>query len=58
MLRRVFATVFANELSGWHTHEEEWPEDRTLTMFRKWFTIEIHSVPEDLCSKPITDDDD
>jgi hypothetical protein len=58
VLQKVFAYVFENELNGWHTREADWPRKRTLAMFRQWFTIEMHSVVEDLCSEPIRDDDD
>ena len=27
-------------------------------MFKAWFTVELHSVVEDLCGFEITDDDD
>lgn len=57
LLRRIYATIFARELWGWHTREEDWPQRRTLAMFRKWFTIEMHSEVEDLCSDPIEDSD-
>ena len=57
VLQEVFTEVFENELHGWHTDETAWPQRRTLTMFRKWFEIEMHSVIEDLCAYPIEDDE-
>jgi hypothetical protein len=48
ILKQVYAEVFENELYGWHTDEDAWPQERTFTMFKKWFAIEMHSVVEDL----------
>ena len=58
VLRRVFAEVFERELFGWHTDEAAWPQNRTFTLFRKWFTVELHSVVEDLCDQELADDRD
>jgi len=54
----AYLEVFENELYGWHTDESEWPANRDLETFRQWFTIELHSVVEDLCDDQIIDDDD
>ena len=56
VLGRVFAEVFERELFGWHTDEAAWPQKRTLTLFREWFTVELHSVVEDLCDYELVDD--
>ena len=58
VLHRVFAEVFERELFGWHTDEAAWPRKRNLTLFRKWFTVELHSVVEDLCDFELVDDED
>lgn len=57
ILEEVFAEVFESELFGWHTDESVWPQPRTLKMFHEWFSIEMHSVIEDLCEYPLEDDD-
>ena len=57
VLKRVFAEVFERELFGWHTDETAWPTNRTFSLFRKWFDIELHSVVEDLCEFEIVDDE-
>jgi len=57
ILESVFGTVFERELYAWHTVEDEWPQDRTLAMFREWFEIEVHSGVDDLCNAPLQDDD-
>lgn len=58
VLDRVFAEVFERELFGWHTDESAWPRKRTLALFREWFTVELHSVVEDLCDYELLDDED
>jgi len=45
----VLDEVFERKLVGWHTDERAWPPKRTLKMFKNWFSIEMHSVVEDLC---------
>jgi hypothetical protein len=57
VLNLVYADVFERELFGWHTDDSAWPKRRTLTMFKEWFKIEMHSMVEDLCSDELTDDD-
>jgi len=57
ILQSVFAELFARELFGWHTFEKDWPQHRTLKRFREWFTIEFHTIVEDLCGDPIFDDE-
>ena len=57
VLQEVFAAVFESELYSWHTDEDDWPQKRTLALFREWFKIEMHSVVHDLCAYPIEDDE-
>ena len=58
VLRRVFVEVFERELFGWHTDEAAWPRKRTFALFQKWFTVELHSVVEDLCDSELVDDEE
>jgi hypothetical protein len=58
LLEECWAAIFENELFGWHTDESAWPAGRTFAMFKAWFTVELHSVVEDLCGFEITDDDE
>jgi hypothetical protein len=58
ILEEIYPTIFENELYGWHTDDAAWPKKRTFAMFKAWFTIELHSVVEDLCSYEIVDEDD
>lgn len=57
VLELVWAEVFERELYGWHMDPDDWPQDRTLAMFREWFQIELHSIVEDLVDEPLADDD-
>ena len=57
ILELVFAEIFERELDGWHTDDTSWPKRRTLATFKQWFTIEMHSMVEDLCSDELVDDD-
>lgn len=57
VLRRMWPVIFEAELEGWHTVEADWPQNRTFGMFRKWFTVEWHSVIEDLGDRPLVDDE-
>jgi hypothetical protein len=43
-----FAWLFEFQLSAWTEDESAWPADRTLTMFREWFRVDIHSVVVDV----------
>lgn len=58
ILDAVHAEVFERELAAWHTVERDWPENRTFSMFKSWFEVELHSVVEDLCVGPLVDEDD
>ncbi len=53
----MFDVLFEMQLDGWHTDESAWPRNRTFAMFREWFSIEFHSVVEDMCDYPIVDDE-
>lgn len=57
VLELAWAEIFERELYGWHAVEEDWPKDRTLAMFLEWFSIEFHTILEDLCDGPIVDDE-
>jgi len=40
-------TFFEMQLHNWYRDNSVWPEKRTLTMFRRWFDVEIHSMVYD-----------
>ena len=58
VLKIVYARIFEQELFDWYTDETRWPQKRTLALFRQWFTLEWHTVIEDLCDFAIADDDE
>ena len=53
----VYAEIFERELDGWHTDESAWPEKRDFKTFQEWFSIELHSVVEDVVDDVLVDDD-
>jgi hypothetical protein len=57
ILTALFPVIFEDQLIGWHTLEADWPQTRTLAMFRQWFRIEYHTMIEDLVDRPLLDDE-
>ena len=53
-IERNHKIIFEWELFGWYTDESIWPEKRTLSVFRKWFDVEIHSMVADMLDEHIT----
>ena len=56
ILEDFYEQIFESELWSWYTDERAWPEDRTFKLFLEWFTLEFHSVVEDLDEGPIEDE--
>jgi hypothetical protein len=52
-LRRHYSAIFEQELAGWHRDPSEWPRQRNLNTFLKWFDIKIHSMIVDLAEIPL-----
>ena len=48
-----FDLFFEHYLEMWCTDESRWPKDRTLQMFRDWFTVRIHSMVLDTVDEPL-----
>jgi hypothetical protein len=57
LLNIVCTAIFELELNEWHTKAADWPRDRSLNAFKKWFHHEIVESIADLGSDPIEDDD-
>ena len=57
VLKLVYTAVFELELHGWHTIQSAWPQDRSLGAFKEWFTIEMHTVVQDVLDVPLVDDE-
>ena len=55
-IEQCYEGLFESELANWHQIEQQWPAERSYAMFRQWFTVEWHSVVEDLCADPVLDD--
>lgn len=45
--------IFELELAAWTTETSEWPEGRSLEMFRKWFDVRFSSLCLDLVDEPL-----
>jgi hypothetical protein len=56
ILAHYFDLVFEEQLAAWWTAEENWPEDRSLKVFKKWFDVEFHSMVFDLVDAPLKKD--
>lgn len=57
VLKRVYAEIFERELDGWHTDPSAWPQKRDFKTFHQWFSIELHSVVEDVVDDALIDDE-
>lgn len=49
--------LFEEELNGWYTDPSLWPQDRSLALFKKWCTFELHTLAFDMGSSPLFDDE-
>jgi len=56
ILRKLFILIFEDQLTGWWTREEDWPQKRDLRTFKKWFDLQIHAVVEDLVDGVLVDE--
>ncbi len=48
LLREHCEPIFEQELSAWHTLEDDYPPERTFEAFKQWFDVEWHSMVFDL----------
>lgn len=49
--------LFEYTLYSWIEDETEWPQNRSLKMFREWFDIEYRSMVWDMANEPILIED-
>ncbi len=49
----VWGRVFSYQLAGWHRNPKDWPQNRTLAMFREWFDVELHLGVCDASEDPL-----
>lgn len=57
ILKECFSIIFENELEGWVTDEDLWPQNRDLETFKRWFDVEFCSMILDLCEWPLERED-
>jgi len=52
-VERNHKSFFEWELYCWYTDKSIWPKKRTLSVFRKWFDVEIHTMTIDMLEEYI-----
>jgi hypothetical protein len=57
-LEKEYLQIFKMELSGWYQNEDVWPEDLSFELFNDWFSVELHTVIEDLDGSSIEEEDE
>ena len=57
-LRELCDEIFTEQLAGWYTDTEAWPEDRRFDVFCHWFDFQHHSMLIDLCDEPLIAESD
>ncbi len=45
--------IFEDQLEEWSTDETTWPSPRSLSMFQRWFDVQLHATVIDLADLPI-----
>jgi len=57
VLKHIYGEIFERELNGWDTDPASWPQNRDFRIFQEWFSIELHSVVEDVVEGVLVDDE-
>lgn len=57
VLKRIYSDIFVEQLFDWCIDDDRWPQKRTLTLFKKWFDLEFHSVVADVVEDDLHTDD-
>ncbi len=57
ILARYFDLIFEEQLAAWWTDERDWPQDRDLRLFKRWFGVEFHGIVLDLVDGPLRADE-
>ena len=47
-LKKHYLILFEEELAGWTTDENDWPEDLSFKVFTQWFDFEFNLMIFDL----------
>ena len=50
-------TLFEDILQDWYTDPDLWPQDRSLALFKKWCSFELHTVVLDTGGSVLEDDE-
>lgn len=56
-IEKNWRMFFNHVLGSWIPDEAEWPQKRTLKMFREWFDIEYRSMVWDMGNEPLMIDE-
>ena len=52
-LPKHYETMLVQELGGWCTDEESWPDDLSFRTFRSFFEVQVTSMVFDLGTEPL-----
>lgn len=52
-IKTHYKLIFETELDSWMIDPEVWPQDRTYTLFRKWFEVRVSDLTFDLAEGQI-----
>lgn len=58
VLQDLCEEIFCEQLAGWYTDTETWPEDLGFQVFCQWFDYQHHSMLVDLCDEPLLGEPD
>ena len=50
----IYEDIFEDELNAWYVIDELWPVQRDYDTFKRWFTVEIHTVVYDPWKIPLS----
>ena len=53
VLHKLCQEIFVEQLADWFNDTTAWPPDRSFDVFCGWFDYQHHSMPIDLCDKPL-----
>ena len=57
LIKKNFKVIFEEELAGWYTDEETWPDKMDLRLFMQWFHVTVHGIVLDIGKKqPIAEE--
>jgi len=57
ILSQMHSDIFAERLFDWCVDDAMWPQNRNISLFKKWFELEFHSNVEDMAEGALHSDD-